>query len=156
MSLSELEQPQPGDESRRYASEQSFFDQVAAGAVVTRMDRATLDRYARPRHPELFGKEKMFSLLPEGTGLRSSRVGCGEGIASVQLAYRGLDVVGVDLSPNAIAIAKQRALVNGVEVDFRVGNIEREELPKAQFDIVWCDLILHHVVPNLPIVMEAH
>jgi len=154
MSPQENESTAPHTGQHRYQSEQVFFDQVAERSVVSRMAQATLDRYARPRRPDLFGKEKMFSLLPESPGLTVLEVGCGEGVASVQLAYRGLSVVGIDLSPKAIEAARRRASVNGVRVEFQVGNIERDQLPAGQFDVIWCDLILHHVVPSLPTVME--
>jgi 2-polyprenyl-3-methyl-5-hydroxy-6-metoxy-1,4-benzoquinol methylase len=86
----------------RYQTERDFFDRVAANAVIAPMSRAVLERYACPRYPELFAKEKMFALLGQARGQKLLEVGCGEGIASVQLAYRGADVLGVDLSPESV------------------------------------------------------
>lgn len=150
----ESSEPEALEENRRYESERSFFDHVAEQTVVTRMDPATLDRYARPQRPKLFVKEKMFSLLPDIPGLRVLEVGCGEGVTSVEIAHRGLSVVGIDLSPKALEVASRRAAVNDVQVDFRVGNIEQDELPCEEFDVVLCENILHHVVPGLSLVME--
>ena len=33
-------------------------------------------------------------------------------------------------------------------------NIETEDLGQNEYDVVWCDLILHHLVPNLATVMK--
>ena len=96
----------------------------------------------------------MFILLDDAHGRRILEVGCGEGVASVQMAYRGLEVLGVDLSPAAVEVVRRRAGINKVNVDFRVCNIEQEDLGFEEFDVIWCDLVLHHVVPNLRIVME--
>jgi SAM-dependent methyltransferase len=133
-----------------FEAERAFFDKVASETVVTPMSRATLDRYAHPRHPTLFAKEMMFALLPETRPLRVLEIGCGEGVASVQLAYSGADVTGLDISPVSIAIARKRAEVQGLDIKFDVINVvDAENLGIECYDVVWCDLILHHLVEPL-------
>jgi 2-polyprenyl-3-methyl-5-hydroxy-6-metoxy-1,4-benzoquinol methylase len=148
-----------GDNSarERYAREQDFFDALASNRQTAPMPKEVLDRYAAPRRPHLFSKEFMFSLLEQPRGKRLLEIGCGDGAASVQLAYAGADVTAVDLSPKAIEIARGRAKLTGVHVDFRVANIETDAFEGQRFDVVWCDCILHHVVPNLDsVVAKVH
>jgi SAM-dependent methyltransferase len=49
--------------------------------------------------------------------------GCGTGEHGLLAAARGLDVVGVDLSPAAIARAREKARVRGLAADFLVGDV---------------------------------
>jgi ubiquinone/menaquinone biosynthesis C-methylase UbiE len=50
-------------------------------------------------------------------------VGCGAGREAIFLAQQGWDVIGVDLSTEALRIAAERAKDVGVEVDWRQGDI---------------------------------
>lgn len=139
-----------------YAQERAFFDRVASAARVTPMDRTTLDRYAAPPHPHLFAKEMMFRLAGDLRGKRVLEVGCGEGVASVQLAYCGADVDAVDLSPVSIDVGRRRAEANGLGVNFRVADVTRDDLAApGTYDVVWCDLILHHLTDSLAAVMDG-
>lgn len=139
-----------------YAQERAFFDRVAAATTVTPMPPAVLERYAAPKHPHLFGKELMFRLAGDLRGKRVLEVGCGEGVASVQLAYCGAAVDAVDLSPVSIDVARRRAAANGVDVTFRVADVTTEDIaPADTYDVVWCDLILHHLVDSLGAVMDG-
>jgi SAM-dependent methyltransferase len=45
-------------------------------------------------------------------------------------------VTGVDLAPALIETARERAAELGLEVDYRVGDCERIELPDASFDVL--------------------
>jgi SAM-dependent methyltransferase len=53
--------------------------------------------------------------------------GCGSGILSEHVAAAGYDVLGIDLSPEFIAMAQRRVPVGS----FRVGSVLKEELPKC-------------------------
>ncbi|MCD9025440.1 class I SAM-dependent methyltransferase [Cohnella silvisoli] len=50
-------------------------------------------------------------------------VGCGAGREAIFLAQQGWDVIGVDISTEALRIAAERAKKFGVEVDWRQGDI---------------------------------
>ena len=45
-------------------------------------------------------------------------VGCGTGRHAIELARRGYQVTGIDLSANQLAHAREKALAAGVQVDF--------------------------------------
>lgn len=54
---------------------------------------------------------------------RAIELGCGTGTNSVWLAQQGFEVTGVDISPLAIASAKEKAETAGVSVRFLIGDI---------------------------------
>ena len=60
---------------------------------------------------------------------------CGTGSVSVRLAEEGYQVSGVDISPEMIQIARQKAEESGIYVDFHVQNAAKLRLGK-KFDLV--------------------
>ena len=63
----------------------------------------------------------------------------------------GLDVVGIDLSPDMLAIARRRALEAGQDVDLREGDAHDLDFEDASFDSVVCTFSLC----NIPDVDQA-
>ena len=61
---------------------------------------------------------------------------CGTGAVAERAAARGANVTGVDLAPALIETAKERATELGLEIDYRVGDAEKLELPDESFDAV--------------------
>lgn len=81
--------------------------------------------------------------------LRGSRgplleVGSGIGVDSIQLARCGFDVTAVDLTDNAIRVARRFAQRRGVAIDFQLGNAEGLDFPNESFDAVYSFGVLHH------------
>lgn len=68
----------------------------------------------------MFDREQQGKQLPFG---RVLDLGCGSGIHAVNLALRGWEVTGVDISPKALARARERAAEAGVEVKFLEGDL---------------------------------
>lgn len=62
--------------------------------------------------------EFLFDLLRLKPGDRLLDVGCGPGRHSIEFAKRGVDVVGIDLSPEFIAVARAGAKREDVAVSF--------------------------------------
>jgi SAM-dependent methyltransferase len=71
-------------------------------------------------------------------------VGCGIGVDSIQLARGGFNVTAVDLTENALAVAREFAAHRGVDIDFRLGNAESLEFEDESFDVVYSFGVLHH------------
>lgn len=76
---------------------------------------------------------------------RALDVGCGAGVFSVWMAGQGLQVTGIDLFPEAIAMAEARAKERGVEVTFLATDLLEYE-PERPFDIVFDSGCLHALV----------
>jgi len=58
-------------------------------------------------------------------GGRALDIGCGTGTNALYLATCGFEVVGLDVSRRAIALARRKARVAGVKIDFRVADATR-------------------------------
>lgn len=89
---------------------------------------------------------------------RNQRVldlGCGTGYGAAKLASAASSVVGVDVSPDAIAFAKEAYAPSGV--DFRVID-PNEALPFADgsFDVVLSFQVIEHVVDDRNYIAEAN
>jgi len=84
-------------------------------------------------------------------------IGCGGGILSDAMARRGADVLGIDLSPQALKVARLHALEAGTEhVEYREVSAEALalEMPTV-FDTVTCMEMLEHVPDPASIVMAC-
>lgn len=82
-------------------------------------------------------------------------VGCGGGLLSEALAFRGAMVTGIDAGEVPLQVAKLHLLESGAKVEYR--KITAEELAKEQpgtFDIVTCLEMLEHV-PDPASVIQA-
>jgi 2-polyprenyl-3-methyl-5-hydroxy-6-metoxy-1,4-benzoquinol methylase len=89
--------------------------------------------------------ELMRDLLPPAPA-RVADLGCGTGSLSVLMAEHGYDVVGRDLSPAMIQLAKRKAEAHGLVIDFETGDASQREVRDGTFDVV----LARHVVWALP------
>jgi SAM-dependent methyltransferase len=48
--------------------------------------------------------------------------GCGTGEHTLMLAERGIEVLGMDLAPSAVARAREKAAERGIDASFEIGN----------------------------------
>jgi SAM-dependent methyltransferase len=81
--------------------------------------------------------EYLLGALGLEPGQRVLDVGCGPGRHSLALARRGLDVVGVDLSPDFVALAREAAAAEGLAARFEVRDV-RALTYDGEFDAVLC------------------
>jgi SAM-dependent methyltransferase len=77
----------------------------------------------------------MERLAPE-RGQRFLDLACGTGAVAELAAATGAEVSGVDFAPALIEQAKERAVARGLEIDYRVGDVEALDLEDASFDRV--------------------
>lgn len=80
--------------------------------------------------------ELIVARLGAAPGLHWLDLACGTGAVAELAAAAGAHVTGIDLAPNLIETATQRAADLGLRIDYRVGDCEKLELPDASFDVV--------------------
>ncbi len=73
-------------------------------------------------------------------------VGCGGGILSESMYFKGATVTGIDLGEKALKVAKLHQLESGAKVDYQYIAVEQlASLQPASFDVVTCMEMLEHV-----------
>lgn len=92
--------------------------------------------------PELF--EFIAAAKPNGKLLE---IGCSMGTDLLQLARRGLQVTGIDLTEAGIELAQRRFKLYHLEAHLRTGDAENLPFGDKTFDIVYSFGVLHHT-PN--------
>lgn len=100
--------------------------------------------YVRARAAGHFGRDLRQRRLLQGLSILD--VGCGGGLAAEPLARMGGRVTAIDTGAEQIAVARDHAEAQGLEIDYRC--LEAADLaaqaPKA-FDLVTCFEVVEHV-----------
>lgn len=104
-------------------------------------------RYASPSLDSPYPLEFMYALVGDVRGRRVLDLGCGTGADSVLLAARGADVSAVDISPDLLALASERASLDGQaeRIVPLCGSTHDIPVPDASMDLVFGNAVLHHV-----------
>lgn len=110
--------------------------------------------YRRNEHLEYWEESAVsrdFLDTVAGLGLApDSRVldlGCGTGLEACSLALQGLDVCGIDVSPGAISLARERAATSGAFARFTVGSVLQLPYPESSFELL-TDRGCLHLIPH--------
>lgn len=72
-------------------------------------------------------------------------VGCGGGIFCEYIAKQGYDVLAVDLSPGAISVAREHALINKLAIRYEIASVYQLPFADESFDIVMSSDFLEHI-----------
>lgn len=120
---------------------------------------------ADPRNPQIWHDELLFEIF-FGPAYRSFldrmnsatsvlELGCGEGFLALELARRGKRVTAIDLSPERINRARERAALTPVYhmPVFKVADLNTVALAKQVYDCVVAHDTLHHLY-NLDHVLD--
>ncbi|MFF4102740.1 class I SAM-dependent methyltransferase [Streptomyces sp. NPDC001903] len=78
-------------------------------------------------------------------GQRLVDLGSGPGVDAVFLSVQGLDVTGVDLSPDAVARARRWAELAGAPAEFIQGDVLDVPLPDHSADVVTDSFVFHNM-----------
>ena len=89
-------------------------------------------------------------------GAKVLEVAPGPGYLSIELAKRGFDVTGVELSEDFVAIEKRNAAEAGVSVDFLQGNASALPLTDGAIDFVICSAAFKNFSEPLKALQEMH
>ena len=110
------------------------------------MAETTIRRYLAPPENTTHPLEYSFYLLGDVRGKTILEYGCGDGMNTVVLSRRGARVIGLDLSPELLRLAKERSIVNQCEATaFVLGSAHALPLPDESVDLVFGIAILHHL-----------
>lgn len=127
-----------------------MLDKLFAESGSARWDRFYADR---DRDIPFFADkpdENLVSYLERGliTPGRALDLGCGPGRNSLYLASHGFEVDAVDLSPEAIGWATQRASEAGARITFHCGNAFTMPELTGPYDFVYDSGCFHHLPPH--------
>jgi 2-polyprenyl-6-hydroxyphenyl methylase/3-demethylubiquinone-9 3-methyltransferase len=78
-------------------------------------------------------------------GLRVLDVGCGGGLLAEPLARMGASVVGIDLAPAHVDLARRHAEAAELAIDYRLAAVEDLARDGASFDLVCAMEVVEHV-----------
>lgn len=78
-------------------------------------------------------------------GQRILDIGCGGGILSEALCYKGAIVNGIDLSANVLSAARTHAMQTGLTIDYRQISSNECVAQGEQYDHITCMEMLEHV-----------
>src|SRR5918995_6684955 len=110
-----------------------------SGIAAENYERFFVPAIARPVADDLLSAARLRS------GERVLDVACGTGIIARLAAGRvGPDgsVVGVDVAPDMIEVARSVSLPAGIEIDWRQGDAASLPVPDGSFDVVLCQMAL--------------
>jgi len=117
-------------------SAQDFAARYAAGGA---------DAWGYRNSPQHLARaDFILAALPAERFERALEVGCAQGFLSERLATRVDRLIACDISPEAVALAKQAGLTN---VDFRVADIRRG-FPGEAFDFCLFSDVLYYLAPR--------
>lgn len=128
----------PGDWD--HSSSKRFVDYYAENSK----SQATIHRFTLVRDKTL----GLLARLRPGSAneaLRVADIGCGTGTQARLWAMLGHRVSGVDVNSSLVGIAKERAQVDGLEIDFEVGSATELPWPDASMSVVLLPELLEHV-----------
>jgi magnesium-protoporphyrin O-methyltransferase len=96
----------------------------------------------------------LLSYLPQDLrGIRILDAGCGTGALAVEAARRGAHVTAIDLSPQLVAVARER-LPAGLDVTFLSGDMLDSSLGKFDY-VVGMDSIIHYPTKDMINIITA-
>lgn len=96
--------------------------------------------------------KRFAELVKKNGGKEVLELGCGSGVQSRQLSDLGLEVVGIDISPNMVLEAKKRAS----KANFLVGDIATVTFSANTFDGIYARASLLHIPKDMiPKVFES-
>jgi magnesium-protoporphyrin O-methyltransferase len=136
----------------------TYFDRTAMAAWAALTSSAPVSGVrAKVRAGREAMRGTLLSWLPENmSGMRLLDAGCGTGALALVAAARGAEVVAIDLSPQLVALAAERAAgqPGAGRIDFRSGDMLDAALGK--FDYIICmDSIIHYQPADAMSVIRA-
>lgn len=99
--------------------------------------------YIRDQITEHFGLDP--KVKQPLAGLSVLDIGCGGGLLAEPLSRMGASVVGIDLAPAHIELARRHAAETGQKIDYRLASVEELASEGLVFDLVCAMEVVEHV-----------
>jgi magnesium-protoporphyrin O-methyltransferase len=133
---------------------ETYFDRTAMAAWAKLTSNAPVSRIrATVRAGREAMRETLLSWLPADMhGARLLDAGCGTGALALAAAERGAKVVAVDLSPQLIALARERA--GAANIRFLSGDMLNADLGRFDY-VVAMDSLIHYRGPDVVAALSA-
>jgi SAM-dependent methyltransferase len=125
--------------------DQVEIERSAAEARKAVLAPVDVDRYLDPPADTAYGLEYAFHLLGDVHGKTVLDLGCGTGENLVPLVKRGAEVIGIDISPDLVELARERLSSYGLAATLRDGSAYDTGLADASVDVVFSMALLHHL-----------
>lgn len=122
----------------RYRKEIEFHDHAYTEQTRARM----VGFYAISQFTKSYYRRLLEEHRPAG---RVLEYGCGDSSHALELAARGSDLIGIDISALAVEQARQGAQLKRVRPSFLVMNAEQLAFRDASFELICGAAILHHL-----------
>jgi len=129
------------DDKRKQEVIRAHYDDAYYAPLVDSYRR--MDRFTRYRI------EKVFEIYMPKKGERVLDLGCGVGTISLELAKRGIDVIGLDYSQQAINICRSLSRELHLSVEFALADATSTGFPPTSFDVVFCADLVEHLYPEI-------
>src|SRR6478609_1244572 len=129
----------PGEAAHFGAMAADWWDPKGSSAMLHKLNPVRL-KYLREQIDHHWQADE--TDLKPLAGKRAADVGCGAGLLAEPLARLGAQVTGIDAAPENIAAARDHALGQGLEIDYRVGGAEALE---GRYDLVTSLEVVEHV-----------
>ena len=125
--------------------EQNEIERSAAEARHIVLHSVEIDRYLDPPSDTAHPLEYAYNLLGDVRGKTVLDLGCGCGENVVALSRRGAHVIGIDISPDLISLAKRRVQEAQIVADLKVESAYKTGLPDHSVDVIFCIALIHHL-----------
>lgn len=125
--------------------EQSEVARSASEASKIVIRPVRFERYLNPPASTSFPLEYSFHLLGDARGRTVLDLGCGSGEEIIPLVHRGARVIGIDISPDLIAIARRRLDDANLDAEVRVGSAYETGLADCSVDVIFSMSLIHHL-----------